>query len=745
MSEETKEKLDLEESLVTAPTQKEVDDWFPTDTSEIIHTEEQDDTAPSEVMAEEDSVEEEVSEETEEVALEATEEVSTETEEAVSYAEEQTEDSASVADEQAEESASVAEEQVEDSTLFGEEQTDGSALFVDEQTEEPEISGETVQEDASLAKADKKAAKRQKKEQKKQKRSDAKAIKNEYKANKGEKISFVHSLKFKVAMMVVLGVVLTASLLLFIVVPMAQTAIREETQHYMYDITVSNGTALEQFIDNGNLQNSVAMKNTFGNVRMEGIDSSYAYIVAKDGTMLCHPVAEKVGQPVENAVIKSVVQDIAMGKRDEPKVVEYKYNGTSKYAAYYVTNKTPTILVITADESEVMQPIRNIVMACVGAFVGILILMVVLAVILTGILVRPISMITMIVSKMANLDFSENQGSERLTRRRDETGVMSRSVATLRGELVDIISMIQDQSNSLFESSELMDTDATETARAVEQVESAVGDIARGATSQADETQTATENVITMGNMIRETNIVAESLHLNSRKMQESSDQAMSILKELMDVNEQTKGSIADIYEQTNITNASAQKIKAATDFIASIADETNLLSLNASIEAARAGEQGRGFAVVAAQIQKLAEQSNESAMQIDKIVRELIQDSMDAVNTMQQVQDIMTVQSEKMLETQTQFSNVHTGVETALGSVESINKHTESLDVSRSKVVDVVQNLSAIAEENAASSEETSASVVEVSNTLAHISESAAGLKDIAYQLDQSVKKIRL
>lgn len=734
MSEETKEKLDLEESLVTAPTQQEVDDWFPTDTSEIIHTEEQDDTAPSEIMAEEDSVEEEVLEETEDVALEATEEVSTENEEeAVSY-EEQTEDS-----------ASVAEEQVEDSTLFAEEQTDGSGFFVDDQTEEAEISGGTVQEDASSAKADKKAAKRQKKEQKKQKRSDAKAIKNEYKANKGEKISFVHSLKFKVAMMVVLGVALTASLLLLIVVPMTRTAIREETQHYMYDITVSNGTALEQFIDNGNLQNSVAMKNTFGNVRMEGVDSSYAYIVAKDGTMLCHPESEKVGQPVENAVIKSVVQDIAMGKRDEPKVVEYDYKGIKKYAAYYVTNKTPTILVITADVSEVMQPIYNIVMACVGAFVGVLILMVVLAVILTGILVRPISMITMIVGKMANLDFSENQGSERLTRRRDETGVMSRSVATLRGELVDIISIIQEQSNSLFESSELMDTDARETARAVEQVESAVGDIARGATNQADETQTATENVITMGNMIRATNIAAESLHLNSRKMQDSSDQAMSILKELMDVNEQTKGSITDIYEQTNITNASAQKIKAAIDFIASIADETNLLSLNASIEAARAGEQGRGFAVVAAQIQKLAEQSNESAMQIDKIVRELIQDSTDAVNTMQQVQDIMTVQSEKMLETQTQFSNVHTGVETALGSVESISKHAESLDESRSKVVDVVQNLSAIAEENAASSEETSASVVEVSNTLAHISESAAGLKDIAYQLDQSVKKIRL
>ena len=120
-----------------------------------------------------------------------------------------------------------------------------------------------------------------------------------------------------------------------------------------------------------------------------------------------------------------------------------------------------------------------------------------------------------------------------------------------------------------------------------------------------------------------------------------------------MEVNDQTKLSIDEIYEQTNITNASAQKIKAATDIIASIAEETNLLSLNASIEAARAGEQGRGFAVVASQIQKLAEQSNDSAKQIDDITNVLIQDSTHAVDTMQGVQQIMAVQSDKMQQTE--------------------------------------------------------------------------------------------
>ena len=170
-----------------------------------------------------------------------------------------------------------------------------------------------------------------------------------------------------------------------------------------------------------------------------------------------------------------------------------------------------------------------------------------------------------------------------------------------------------------------------------------MGDIASGATNQADETQSATENVITMGNMIEETNSVAEALHKNSKQMQESSNQAMSILKELMEVNDQTKLSIDEIYEQTNITNASAQKIKAATDIIASIAEETNLLSLNASIEAARAGEQGRGFAVVASQIQKLAEQTNSASGNIEEIVEALLNDSELVVETMTNAQGIIT------------------------------------------------------------------------------------------------------
>lgn len=559
------------------------------------------------------------------------------------------------------------------------------------------------------------------------------------------RVPFISSMKFKVALMVILAVALTAGLMLVIVVPISRTAIREETQHYLYDVAISNGTALEQFIEAGDLQNKVAMKNTFGNVRLQGMDTSYAYIVGGDGTMLCHPTDEKVGKPVENDVILGVVDDIKKGKRDEPQVIEYEYDGELKHAAYYVTKIEPTIFVVAVNEDEIMAPIQNVLRASIIAFIVIVIVFGILAMIITGILTKPIMLVSDLVIKMAHMDFSGRTADAKLLQRKDETGVMSRAVSTLRDEMTVMIRDIQQQSDSLFSASERLDDDASHSAYTVAKVENAVGDIASGASSQADETQSATENVITMGNMIEQTNAVAESLQQNSKQMQDSSDQAMAILKELMAVNQQTKASIDEIYEQTNITNASAQKIKAATDIIAAIAEETNLLSLNASIEAARAGEQGRGFAVVASQIQKLAEQSTDSAMQIDEITNVLMQDSTHAVETMQEVQEIMAIQSEKMMQTEVRFKEVYHGVENALGSVTAITGRTENLDESRSRVVDVVQNLSAIAEQNAASSQETSASVMEVSEILENISSNAAGLKDIAYQLDQSVKKIRL
>jgi methyl-accepting chemotaxis protein len=329
--------------------------------------------------------------------------------------------------------------------------------------------------------------------------------------------------------------------------------------------------------------------------------------------------------------------------------------------------------------------------------------------------------------------------------RKDEIGHLSRSITGLQNQLLEIVKGIQTQTDELTDASAAMKVRMGETTDNVTQVERAVEEIATGAGSQAEETQNATENVIFMGNMVEETAHEVDSLLRKAQEMIEIGENAAATLKELENINQKTKESIDIIYEQTNTTNQSAVKIREATSLITAIAEETNLLSLNASIEAARAGEQGRGFAVVAAQIQKLAEQSNESAMKIEEIIHSLIHDSDEAVETMDEVKEIMIEQSTHVEQTEAIFKKVIAGIQESSDGISRISDMTERLDKARVQVVDTVQNLTAIAEENAASTQETSASTAEVSNAIGVIAEQSEKVADISEEIHKSMGYFRV
>ena len=202
---------------------------------------------------------------------------------------------------------------------------------------------------------------------------------------------------------------------------------------------------------------------------------------------------------------------------------------------------------------------------------------------------------------------------------------------------------------------------------------------------------------------------------------------------------------VRHISSQVNATNESALKIRAAVDLITSIAEETNLLSLNASIEAARAGEQGRGFAVVAGQIQKLAEQSNESAGSIADIIGELLKDSENSVQVMEEVQKIMNEQQEKLQATRKQIAEVGDGISGAAQAAGMIRQQTEHCNSARANVADVISNLSAISEQNAASTEETTASMEEMNAAMNLLAESARQLQELSKSLEEDISFFRV
>lgn len=574
-------------------------------------------------------------------------------------------------------------------------------------------------------------------------------VKNKSKTADTERIGFLHSLKAKILLLVAAAVVLTVVLNLWTVIPKSSSNISELTSNYMLDVAMVAGEGIDNQIRMSSYDSVMSggnLSRIVGNVEIKGVKDSYTYIVDGDGTMLYHPTADKIGKPVENSVVKGVISKLKSENRPQPEVVQYNFNGETKYAGIYVGKSKDFILVVNANKKQALSGTTSVVTSTVKGSIFAMVLCLIAAIFVTRKIVAPIISATDNVEKLGNLDFSEDVSSDKkMLNRKDEVGVMLRSITELKNIMVKVMAEIRAYSESLGEAAEALKNSANESSTAAGQVETAITGIADGASSQAQETQSATENVIVMGKMIEQASTEVEQLGDNAADMHKASENAMSILAELEKINQKTMEAIHIIGEQTQKTNESAAKIKVATDMISEIAEETTLLSLNASIEAARAGEQGRGFAVVANQIQKLAEQSADATTQITEVISELVNDAQESVQTMDEVKEVMNQQSENVSQTEKAFKNVEKGIAESIESVEKITDKTRKLDEARAGVVDVVQSLSAIAEENAASAEETSASASEVGSIMEDVSQNANMLDEIAVKLNENVKRFKI
>lgn len=324
---------------------------------------------------------------------------------------------------------------------------------------------------------------------------------------------------------------------------------------------------------------------------------------------------------------------------------------------------------------------------------------------------------------------------------KDEFSAFGAYVNQFLEKLSDVIRSAQQISETVKQSGEELDTMAKNSNVTSSEIGSAVEEISNGATNQASEIDTASGEITQMGNVFQEIVENVEDLGRMASEMQKVSNESAMFMKELSAANSKTAEAFSQVAQQTHTTNESVQKIREATELITSIASQTNLLSLNASIEAARAGEAGRGFAVVATEIQQLAEQSSSSADIINGIIEELSREAEQTVNIVDEVTQVVENQQEKLAQTQEHFGVLEDGIEKSSEETENIKKRTAVCDTARNKVEEIIVNLSAISEENAASTEETTASMTELNQTIEHLVDAANQLKDMANSLESDLK----
>ncbi len=335
--------------------------------------------------------------------------------------------------------------------------------------------------------------------------------------------------------------------------------------------------------------------------------------------------------------------------------------------------------------------------------------------------------------------------SPKLIKRTDEIGEMARSLENVRQSLAGMLGSVVHTGEALNQSSEKFSNKFKNISESILNANQAIEDLAQGATSQANETETVHDKIKELGDVIEIEKSGVSKLEGTVSAMIKHTAGASESISELDQITKVTIDAIHTVSVQTNKNNDSAANINKAVEIIKGLAAQTNLLSLNASIEAARAGEAGRGFAVVAEEIRNLSEESSGNAQEIEEIVKELVNNVEVSVKKMQEVTENVKKQQERLGETREAFGYLNNEVQLVEQVTGELGSQTEILSSLKEIVTDSINNLASVVEESAASTEETSASMTLLSQTINECSEDTQGLVELSHRQNEEAGKFRL
>ncbi|WP_455717197.1 methyl-accepting chemotaxis protein [Anaerosporobacter sp.] len=491
-----------------------------------------------------------------------------------------------------------------------------------------------------------------------------------------------------------------------------------------------NFTELEELIDTYAKESGKEITFFYGDTRVA------TSIVKNDGSYY-------IGTKASDKIIQEV---LTKGNT----YTDYKVDINGKrYYAYYtpLENSDGSIvgmLFVGKESSEINKFIESKTIIIAVCAIVMIIVFSILSFFFTKLFARGIVMLEGALKNLenGNLNIEIN---EKLLNRKDEVGGIARAFNNVLIRFKSVIGILHQSCDTLLTEGQNLEDIATQSSKTSEDISVAIDEIAKGAVTQASDIENATLNVANMGALIERITGDIESLNIITAAVLESENETNDNMNELSESNINTTKAINRIAANIEKTDKSVQKIGEALQLITNIADETNLLSLNASIEAARAGEAGRGFSVVAAQIQKLAEESNASAKKIDDIIKMLAEDSATSIRVMNEVQQNVREQEEKLNDTKVKITQVSDGITQCNQNTENINKEANECNTSRVAVVDIIQNLSALSEENAAATQETTASMEELTATMHVVSEAAQKMQELATTLNKEVKFFKL
>lgn len=534
----------------------------------------------------------------------------------------------------------------------------------------------------------------------------------------------------KIIVMVILAVIVSNVICMVFILESSKKQITDSVKHTMVDVVNTTSKIMENEISNSGVDDLDydGYANNLSDVKLEGMDSAYMYVVQNDGTMLYHPTKEKVGQPVENAVIKGVVQQLQDGKKPGTTVVEYDFNGTTKYSAYTILNNE-NILVLTADESEALAGITTVT----GVAVGIIAIVVLIAIIISFImgrrLMRPLVKVSTIIEDVANgnieADFSVVKESN------DEIGLIIEKMKELTQSLGSIVGKIRNSSDTMSSNSYELNDTSSQTLAANNEISKAVEDVAEGSTGMAASISKINENLLEMSNETKDINASVDEIKNQTVAVQDSSKIMNDKIKSMQDSSHKMDEGISAISKRIETVNTTVDKVSNIVSVIEEISSETNLLSLNASIEAARAGDAGKGFAVVAQEIRVLSDNTNTELENIKQIISSLVEECRYCVQASGTIVEDNAKQKEEIKAVLDEFGSLDEQIQKTAEKADEIEELVTAMIELNDDITKSSNSLTDVSAANAAATEEMNANIEELNAMMNGVSEMAGNMND--------------
>ena len=541
----------------------------------------------------------------------------------------------------------------------------------------------------------------------------------------------------KIIVMVILAVIVSNVICMVFILESSKKQITDSVKHTMADVVNTTSKIMENEISNSGVDDLDydGYANNLSDVKLEGMDSAYMYVVQNDGTMLYHPTKEKVGQPVENAVIKGVVQQLQDGKKPGTTVVEYDFNGTTKYSAYTILNNE-NILVLTADESEALAGITTVTGVAVGIIAIVVLIAITISFIMGRRLMRPLVKVSTIIEDVANgnieADFSVVKESN------DEIGLIIEKMKELTQSLGSIVGKIRNSSDTMSSNSYELNDTSSQTLAANNEISKAVEDVAEGSTGMAASISKINENLLEMSNETKDINASVDEIKNQTVAVQDSSKIMNDKIKSMQDSSHKMDEGISAISKRIETVNTTVDKVSNIVSVIEEISSETNLLSLNASIEAARAGDAGKGFAVVAQEIRVLSDNTNTELENIKQIISSLVEECRYCVQASGTIVEDNAKQKEEIKAVLDEFGSLDEQIQKTAEKADEIEELVTAMIELNDDITKSSNSLTDVSAANAAATEEMNANIEElnammhgVSEMAEHMNNESDGLKE--------------